>query len=77
MFPCMAGWTGPQNPTTQTIQSVQVNTVVIMGAYTTSRTIAQVQEMRTQPAKYQATYFNPDRGKEWPEACTCTICPEV
>jgi len=30
-------------------------------------------EMRTRLAKYQATYFNPDRGKEWSEACTTFV----
>ena len=29
--------------------------------------------MQQKLAKYQATYFNPKRGKAWPGACTTAV----
>ena len=80
-----AGWTGPQNPNNT---HHKVNAVEHCGdngcLYNIKKDPSEhvnlatempdmLQEMRTRLAKYQATYFNPDRGKEWPEACTTFV----
>jgi len=80
-----AGWTGPQNPNNAHHQGHAVEHCGDNGClYNIKKDPSEhvnlatempdmLQEMQTRLAKYQATYFNPDHGKEWPEACTTFI----
>jgi len=85
MFLKLVNWTGPQNPNNT---HHEVNAVEHCGdngcLYNIKKDPSEhvnlatempdtLQEMQTRLAKYQATYFNPDRGKEWPEACTTFV----
>ena len=79
-----AGWTGPQYPN-KTNPEGGVYTVQNCGDTGCLYNIMKDPEehvnlaekepdilklMQQKLAKYQATYFNPDRGEEWPAACT-------
>ena len=82
-----AGWTGPQYPN-QTNPAGGIKAVVNCGdtgcLYNIKKdpeervNLAKVEPeilkmMQQKLAKYQATYFNPDRGHMWPGACTVAV----
>ena len=81
-----SAWTGPQFPNTTTT-SKQINAIEKCGdeclfnikddpyeyenlAKKMPDVLAQMQKKLQ---KYQATYFNPDRGKTWPGACQTAL----
>jgi len=78
-----AGWTGPQYPNTSHLQdgiSASEDCGDTGCLYNikmdpeehnnlASEDPQRLSDMRDKLATYQETYFNPDRGKEWPGAC--------
>ena len=82
-----AGWTGPQYPN-QTNPSGGIITVVECGdtgclfnikddpeeRHNLASTMPEMlNEMKTKFMKLNETYFNPNRGKDWPGACEATV----
>ena len=77
-----AGWTGPEYPNT-TNPDGGINATVNYGTgclfnitkdpeervNIAETETAILKEMQQRLAKYQATYFNPNRGTAWPGAC--------
>ena len=78
-------WTGPHSPNTTSKGSIQVIENCGDGCLFNIKTDPDehnnlatkmpdvLADMQTKLKKYQATYFNPDRGKKWPEACTTAM----
>ena len=76
-----AGWTGPHYPNTSHPAGITIRQDCDTGCLynimkdpeernNLAEKEAQIlKEMQQKLAKYQATYFNPDRGNQWPEAC--------
>jgi len=83
----LAGWTGPQYPNkTNPNGGIPTNeTCGDAGCLYNIKTDPEernnlasampdvVKDMQAKLAKYQASYFNPDRGERWPDACETAI----
>ena len=82
----VATWTGPHSPNTTTppgrfITEHCGNTGCLFNikedptehVNLASAMPDKLKEMQAKLAQYQATYFNPDRGHKWPEACNIAI----
>lgn len=76
-----AGWTGPHYPNTSHPEGIEVYQDCKNGCLYNimddpeerkdlAKTETQVlEQMQKKLASYQSTYFNPDRGTQWPGAC--------
>lgn len=77
-----AGWTGPHYPNTSHPEGIEVRQDCREGCLynimedpeeridLAMKETQILKEMQQKLEKYQATYFNPDRGEQWPKACT-------